>query len=119
MPPKSKRFSLHVGYNIWPSSSTTNQNAALIIDPQDPCTSWILLISVSRLRSSADILVLGPQQTQRITGNALRVSFHPDGQINNGKSITGQSGRVLKSWYTGEGPEQGFWRPFADRLARV
>ena len=84
MPPKSKRFSLIVGYNIWPSSSTTNQNAALIIDPQDHCSTWILLISFSRLRSSADILVLGPQQTQRITGKALRISFHPDWQINNG-----------------------------------
>ena len=33
--------------------------------------------------------------------------------------LTGQSGRVLKSCYTGEGPEQGFWRPFADGLTRV
>ena len=30
--PKSQRFSLVVGYNIKPSSSATNQNAALIID---------------------------------------------------------------------------------------
>ena len=30
--------------------------------------------------------------------------------------LTGQSRRILKSWYTGEGPEQGFWRFFADGL---
>ena len=29
---QSRRFSLLVGYNIYPSSSSTNQNAALIID---------------------------------------------------------------------------------------
>ena len=29
---------------------------------------------------------------------------------------TGQSWRLLKSWYTGGGPEQGFWRGFADGL---
>ena len=37
-----------------------------------------------------------------------------------GKSIlaflTGSLLRVLKSWYTGGGPEQGFQRPFADGL---
>ena len=32
LPLKSRRFSLLVGYNIQPSSSSTNQNAALIID---------------------------------------------------------------------------------------
>ena len=30
--------------------------------------------------------------------------------------LTGQSLRVLKSWYTGGGPEQGFRRCFADVL---
>ena len=30
--------------------------------------------------------------------------------------LTGQSWRVLKSWYTGETPEQGFWCCFADGL---
>ena len=30
--------------------------------------------------------------------------------------LTGQSLRVLKSWYTGGGPEQGFRRCFADGL---
>ena len=34
LPPKRRRFSLLVGYNIQPSSSSTNQNAALIIDHQ-------------------------------------------------------------------------------------
>ena len=34
LPPKSRRFWLLVGHNIQPSSSSTNQNAALIIDHQ-------------------------------------------------------------------------------------
>ena len=32
--------------------------------------------------------------------------------------LTGQSWRVLKSWYTGRDPEQGFWRFFSDELNR-
>ena len=36
---QSRRFSLLMGYNIKPSSSSTNQNATLMIDH----TSWILL----------------------------------------------------------------------------
>ena len=34
LPPKSRRFSLLVGYNIQPNSSSTNQNAELMIDHQ-------------------------------------------------------------------------------------
>ena len=34
LPPKRPRFSLLAGYNIQPSSSSTNQNAALITDHQ-------------------------------------------------------------------------------------
>ena len=34
LPPKSQRFSLLVGYNIQPSGSSTNQNAAFIVDHQ-------------------------------------------------------------------------------------
>ena len=30
--------------------------------------------------------------------------------------LTGQSLQVIKSWYTGGTPEQGFWCCFADRL---
>ena len=32
LPPKSRRFALLVGYKIQPSSSSTNQNAALMIE---------------------------------------------------------------------------------------
>ena len=32
--------------------------------------------------------------------------------------LTGQSWRVLKSWYTAGGPEQGFRRCFADGLKK-
>ena len=40
LPPKSRRFSLLVSYNIQPSSSSTNQNAALIIDHQLDFTKY-------------------------------------------------------------------------------
>ena len=30
--------------------------------------------------------------------------------------LTGQSWHILKSWYPGEGPQQGFWRCFTDGL---
>ena len=32
--------------------------------------------------------------------------------------LTGQSWRLLKSWYAAEGPEQGFRRWLADGLSR-
>ena len=40
--------------------------------------------SLLRLRSSADILVLGSKRTQRITGSAFRIFFQPNWQIGNG-----------------------------------
>ena len=40
---QSRRLSLLVGYNIWPSSTSTNRNAALI---NNRPASWILLIQV-------------------------------------------------------------------------
>ena len=54
-----------------------------------------------------------PIRTQRITANAFRTSL--TGKSSTG-FLTGQSWRVLKCWYLGEDPEQGFWRYFADRL---
>ena len=48
------------------------------------------------------ILVWGLQRSQRIIRNAFRSSIPPDWQIDNG-FITGQSWRVLTSWYTGAG----------------
>jgi len=48
------------------------------------------------------------------TLNGLK-KFHPDWQIDNG-FLTGQSWRVLKSWYTCGGTEQGFRRCFAEGL---
>ena len=47
LPPKSARFSLLVGYNIQPSSSSTNQNTALIINHQldFPKMKYICLLS--------------------------------------------------------------------------
>ena len=50
-----------------------------------------------------------PQRTQRITGSAFRISSHLDWEIDNALSWC-----ALKSWYTGGGLEQGFWRCFAD-----
>ena len=49
-----------------------------------------------------------PQRTQR---SAFQISFYPDWQIDNVFLILrGPSWRVLKSGYTGGGPEQGFRR---------
>ena len=48
MPPKSQRFSLLEDYNIQPSSSSTNQNAGLII-AFDPRSRWILILYLVKL----------------------------------------------------------------------
>ena len=65
------------------------------------CVENCYLASVSNaLGISADNRVLGPERIQRFTGNALRISFHSDWQINNGFFLTDQSRRVLKSWYS-------------------
>ena len=64
--------------------------------------------------SIADILVLGPSRTQRITGNAFRFSLQPDWQIDDGFFLNGESWRLLKSWYTGGGEDQGFRCCFAE-----
>ena len=42
------------------------------------------LTAARRLRSSAAILVLGPQRTQRINGSMFIISLQTDRQINNG-----------------------------------
>ena len=42
----------------------------------------------------------------------FQIFFQPDWQIDNG--ILNR--RLLKSWYTGGGPEQGFWCCFAEGL---
>ena len=79
----------------------------------------LTLIS-SVLRSGAEILVLDPQPTQRITGSAFRISLQPDWllpvlrQTKQRSFLTGQSWCVLKSGYTAGSPEQGFRRCFAD-----
>ena len=57
----------------------------------------------------------GPQRTQRITGNAFRVSYNLIGKLTMG-ILTSQSWRVLKSWYTGGNPENEFQRCFAEGL---
>ena len=64
--------------------------------------------------SIADILVLGPSRTQRITGNAFRFSLQPDWQIDDGFFKNGESWRLIKSWYTGGGEDQGFRCCFAE-----
>ena len=52
--PKSLRFSLLVGYNIQPSSSSTNQNIALITDHQLDFTNTIIhvFVRVKTLRNT-------------------------------------------------------------------
>ena len=50
-------------------------------------------------------------QTQSNLSNFCKAAMisilQPDWKIDNG-FLTGQSWQVLKSWYTGENPEQGF-----------
>ena len=65
------------------------------------------------------IVVLDPQQTQRIIGSAFRIFLHLDWQSRQTKQrlfLAGQSWHVLKSGYTAGSPEQGFRRCFADRV---
>ena len=72
---------------------------------------------VPGLRSSAEILVLDPQRTQRITGSAFRIPLQPAWRSRQTKQrpfLSGQSWRVLKSGYTAGSPQQGFRRCFAD-----
>ena len=64
----------------------------------------------------ADILVLNPQLTQRITRKAFRISLRPDWKIDNGifnRPITTSTQILLVPMC---GLEQGFRRCFADGL---
>ena len=64
----------------------------------------------------ADILVLDPQLTQRITRKAFRISLRPDWKIDNGifnRPITTSTQILLVPMC---GLEQGFRRCFADGL---
>ena len=60
----------------------------------------------------------GPSADSRIMGNASRISFNLIGKSTMA-FLTGQSQRVIKSWYTGDGPEQGFLRCFTDGPSSV
>jgi len=66
------------------------------------CVVDCYLASVSNsLRISADNRVLGPQRIHQFTGNALRISFHSDWQINNGffnRPITARTQILVHSW---------------------
>ena len=74
------------------------------------CVAYCYLASVSNaLGISANNRVLGPQRIQRFTGNALRISFQSDWQINNGFFNRPNPG-------TQRGPEQRFRRCFANGL---
>ena len=89
---------------------------------------WILMLgfkgliktSLCRRRnltsvSSADILALGPQRTQRITGNTIRIFLQPDWQNDNSFSkrpIMARTQILAHRW----GIQQGFRCCFVDRL---
>ena len=68
-----------------------------------------------RLRSSAKILVVGPSRLNELLEVRFEFPFNPVGKSTIAL-LMGQSWRILKSWYTGVGPEQGFQRGFADGL---
>ena len=68
------------------------------------------------MRSSVDILVLGPNAFNGLLEiYAFQISLQPDWQIDDLSFLTGRSWRILKSWYTGGGTEQGFWCCFGDQ----
>ena len=71
------------------------------------------LNSVSNVCEAApDILVLSTRRTQRITGSAFRISFHPDWQIYNGflnRPIIAPTQILV---LTGGVPEQGLRRRY-------
>ena len=52
------RFSLLVGYNIWPTSSSTNQNAALMIDHKLDFTNAQKFYSYVLLKYSINIYTI-------------------------------------------------------------
>ena len=66
------------------------------------CVAYCYLASVSNaLGISANNRVLDPQRIQRFTGNALRISFQSDWQINNGffnRPITARTQILVLSW---------------------
>ena len=89
--PKSSHFSLLVGYNIQPSSSSTNQNAALIIDHQldftKYCYTLILIVpSILQVHDFFTLLIyllfFSASQSVEDTVGSVRhkncpVSLHP------------------------------------------
>ena len=58
------------------------------------------------------LISAGAQRTQELPDVRFEFPFKLIGK----GFLRGQSWRVLKSWYTAGGPEQGFWRCFADGL---
>ena len=72
------------------------------------------LTPVSNVFEAAPIsLFWAPQRTQGIAGNTFEFPFNLIGKSTMA-FLTGLSWRVLKSWYSGGGPEQGFTGCFAD-----
>ena len=62
---------------------------------------------------SAEVLVLGLQRTQWLPEVCFKFPSNLIGKSTMA-SFTGQSWRVLKSWYADRGLKQGFWRCFSD-----
>ena len=83
---------------------------------------YLPILGINYVAINRDLEKLPPQQRSCDDFPVLEVRFEFS-FILIGKSTmtfsTGQSWRVLKSWYTGDGPEQGFRRCFADGLIRV
>ena len=64
---------------------------------------------------NTNIHVLGPNGLSELLEARFEFPFILIGKMTM-DFLRGQSWRVLKSWYTGGGPEQGFWWCFADGL---
>ena len=84
-------------FSVWNTRSQGTQTVAIAL-PSSPCR-WTRAKTNSantgiappynlrhrcNLTSVSKVCKAGPQRTQRITGSACQISFHPDWQIDNG-----------------------------------
>ena len=83
---------------------------------------YLPILGINYVAINRDLEKLPPQEQSSDNFPVLELRFEFS-FILIGKSTmtfsTGQSWRLLKSWYTGDGPEQRFRRCFADGLIRV
>ena len=84
------------------------------------CVSYVILLRFTRLVTSAKQCRYPcsrpPTDSMKSPEMRFEFPFILIGKLTIAFFLTSQSWCVMKSWYTGGGPEQGFWRFFADGL---